>query len=347
MNAPDRLRPRILIVRLSAVGDTIHTLPVAAALRERFPQAFLAWAVEPKASALLEGSEAIDELVVLPRGFLTSPKRLWAIRSRLRAMRFDTAIDVQGLTKSAAVAWISGARRRIGFARPSGREISPWLNNELVTPTAAHVVDQYLELLRPLGIQRPTARFQVPETPAEAHEAESTIAQFGLDGGFATINSGAGWPSKRWPAERFASVARHLGEFWRLPSMVVWSGIEERGWAEEIVAGSRGNARLAPATSLRGLAALARRSRLFLSSDTGPLHLAAAVGTPCVGLFGPWPAERNGPYGPRNVAIQRMRLDGSTRDRRSAPSIYMESIDVPSVCEACDQVLCREHVQAA
>lgn len=129
--------------------------------------------------------------------------------------------------------------------------------------------------------------------------------------------------------------------------MVVWAGEEGRAWAEQIVAGSQGHARLAPAMSLAELAALSRRARLYLGSDSGPLHLAAAVGAPCVGLYGPWPAERHGPYGPRHVAVQKMLCNGSTRRRRNASSKFMEAIDVESVCEACDRILSREASHAA
>jgi len=338
---------RVVLVRLSAIGDVIHTLPVACALREAFPQTQIAWVVEDRAAPLLAGHPAIDELVQVPRGFLKSPPRVWQLRRRLRQWRAEVAIDVQSLTKSAVVAWLSGARCRIGFARPCGRELSPWLNSVRVRPRATHVVQQYLELLEPLGITAPRVQFNLPELPEEGEAAEALIARLGLSQGFAVLNAGSGWPSKRWPSERFAAVAQHLSEAWQLPSLVVWAGDEERRWAEAIVAGAGGHARLAPATTLRELAAVARRARLFISSDTGPLHLAAAVGTPCIGLFGPWPAERNGPYGPQHLAIQKMRFDGSTRQRRTAPPSLMEAIDVTTVCQACDCLLQRDYIQAA
>lgn len=338
---------RVLLVRLSAIGDVIHTLPVACALREAFPESRIAWVVENRAAPLLWGHPAVDELVELPRGFLKSPACMWRLCRRLRRWQPEVAIDVQSLSKSALVAWLSGARWRIGFARPNGREISPWLNSVRVRPKAEHVVQQYLELLEPLGITRPRVQFHLPELPGEGAAAEETLARLGIGQGFAVLNAGSGWPSKRWPSERFAAVARHLGEAWQLPSVVVWAGEEERRWAEAIVAGAGGHARLAPTTTLRELAAVVRRARLFVSSDTGPLHLAAAIGTPCVGLFGPWPAERNGPYGPQHLAIQKMRFEGTTRQRRAAPASLMEAIDVATVCQACDQLLQRDYIQAA
>ena len=172
--------PRILIVRLSAIGDVIHTMPMLCALRARFPQAVLSWAVESRAAALLEGHAALDELIVVPRGFLKSPMQLWRLARRLRSLRLDVAIDGQGLTKSALVAWLSGARRRIGFGRPRGREFSPWLNGELIYPTATHVVERNLQLLLPLGIERSEARFDVPESDRDREAAAALVRQVGL-----------------------------------------------------------------------------------------------------------------------------------------------------------------------
>jgi ADP-heptose:LPS heptosyltransferase len=111
--------------------------------------------------------------------------------------------------------------------------------------------------------------------------------------------------------------------------------------AEQICAGSDDGARMSPPTSLTELAALCRRARLFIGADTGPLHLAAAVGTPCVGLYGPWPASRHGPYGPQHISLQQMFFEGPTRDRRRAPPCYMEAISVELVCDACDRILSR------
>jgi heptosyltransferase I len=328
---------RILIVRLSAIGDAIQTMPVACALRERFPDAFLAWAVESRAAALLRGHESLDKLIELPRGWLKSPRGVWRLRRRLHELQFDTAIDVQSLTKSAVLAWLSGAKRRIGFGNPGGRELSKWFNNQRVDPKATHVVDRYLELLRPLGIESPTVRFQVPQREEDRDAAERIIRELGIDGGFAIVNPGAGWPSKLWPTDRYAAVAVHLDKRWRLPTLVVWAGAAERKMAEQI-ARAGPMVRITPPTSLPELAALARRAKVFIGSDTGPLHLAAAVGTPCIGLYGPWPAVRHGPYGPQHIALQKMVFEGSARQRRTAPATYMESITAEMVCEACDLV---------
>lgn len=340
--------PRILICRLSAIGDVIHAMPVLTALRERFPKGFLAWAVENRGAVpLLEGHSSLDDLVVLPRGWYRSPRAVWQLRQRLRTLRIDLTLDVQGLTKSALVARLSGAPQRIGFGDEKGRELSRWLNNVRVVAPATHVIDANLMLLQPLGIAHPAVRFDVPEAAPARETAERVIGQLDLQSGFAVVNPGAGWPSKLWPAQRYAAVARYLGAMWNLPSLVVWAGEKELGWAGEIVSASGGHARLAPATSLAELAALARRARLFVGSDTGPLHLAVAVGTPCVGLYGPMPPDRNGPYGPQHIALQKAVFSGPRSRRRTAPPEIMGAIQVEHVTEACDTLLRRPRQQAA
>jgi heptosyltransferase I len=335
-----RLHPsvRILIVRLSAIGDVIHSMPIACAIRERYPSAFLAWMVEERGAKLLEGHEALDELIVLRRGWLKSPRMVWRLRRRLHAMRLDLAIEAQGLTKAAIGAWLSGAKRRIGFGGVWGRELSPWLNTELVNGDGLHAVERNLRLVTPLGIESPDVRFQIPHSMADDQAADTILCKAGMTGDLALITVGAGWPSKLWPAERFAAVADYLGRCRNLPSLVVWGNAEEEARARQVVDGSGGYARAAPKMTLRELAAVARRARLCIGSDTGPLHLAAAVGTPCVGLYGPWPADKHGPYGPQHVTVQKMCCEGSTRQRRNASPVFMEAIDVESVCEACDRI---------
>jgi heptosyltransferase I len=333
--------PRILIVRLSAIGDAIHGLPVLCALRDHFPTAHLSWVVERRAAALLRGHAALNELIELPRGWLKSPAEVLRLRRRLRQRRFDIAIDLQGLTKSAIVARLSGARRRIGFGDSKGRELSRWLNNERVHAPAAHIIDANLQLLAPLGITSPAVRFDVPLAAADAQAVDAMLRHLGIAEPFAVINPGAGWPSKLWPPGRFAAVAEHLGRNRHVPSLVVWAGDEERGWAETIATGSGGYAQVAPPTSLTELAALCRRAAIFVGSDTGPLHIAAAVGTPCVGLYGPMPAERNGPYGPAHIAIQKCHFEGTSRERRNAPAALMEAITAEHVTRACDEILGR------
>ena len=333
--------PRILLVRLGAIGDVIHAMPVACALRERFPRAYLAWAVEQRAGELLEGHGAIDQRIVLPHGWLRSPARVLRLRRQLKDLAFDTAIDAQGLTKSAVLAWLSGAKRRIGMGGRWGREISRWLNNDLVDTDGLHAIERGLKLLEPLGIRSPEVRFEVPAAAADQNAAAEMIHRLGLDEGFVLVASGAGWPSKLWPVDRHAAVAAYVGRRWNLPSLLIWGNDAERVRAEQIVAAAEGHALLCPRITLLQLAAIARRARFVIGSDTGPLHLAAAAGAPCIGLYGPWPADKHGPYGPRHINLQKKCLEGTTHQRRHAPPRYMEAIDVGLVFEACDRMVSR------
>jgi lipopolysaccharide heptosyltransferase I len=330
-----------LITRLSAIGDCVQTLPMAVALREQYPQAYLAWAVEAAAAPLVLACSAVDRVIVVPKRMLASPAAAWRVRQELQPLRFDLAIDPQGLSKSSAVGWLSGARRRIGFARPQGREISPWLSTERVAPRAAHMVERYLELLAPLGVETITPRFGLSIDPAAERSIESYLSRPELAHGFAVLNPGAGWDSKRWPLERFAAVARHLGERHGLVSIIAWGGKREAVDSEDVVRQAGGQAQLAPATTLLELAALVRRARLVVAADTGPLHLSAALGTPCVGLFGSTRREACGPYGPLHIALQAA-FDGSPgRKLLGADNWAMRRITVPMVADACDAILFR------
>ena len=295
---------------------------------------------------MLAGHPALDELVELPRRWLKRPGTVLDLRRRIGG-RFDVTIDVQGLLKSAVAARLSGAPLRIGLARPAGRELSPWLNNRLVAPTATHVVERNLELLAPLGIRPASVRFDLPERAEDGATARQILA--GLFGGrtVAILNPGAaghrscGRPIvlPRWPGIWTA------GTGW--PRWLSGPARPRRVLADEIVASSAGGAQAAPATTLCELAALARRARLFVSSDTGPLHLAAAVAAPCVGLFGPMPAERNGPYGAGHIWLQNVCLSGSSRQRRGANNDSMRAISAGEVTAACDEILARADRRSA
>jgi lipopolysaccharide heptosyltransferase I len=334
--------PRILIVRLSAIGDVIHGIPVLCALRDAIPHAFIAWVAEGTAGDLLDGHTALDELVRVPRRWWKSPRAMWSLRQRLHALRFDTAIDLQCLTKSALAARLSGAPRRIGKSGPDGRELSRLLHNEFVAAGGRHVIEHYLAMLRPLEIKSPAVRFDLPEHPAAARMADEVLRFLEFpQRSFAILNPGAGWPSKVWPAERYGELARELAATHAMRSLVVWCGDAERKSAEAIVGTSGGKARLAPATNMNELAALCRRAGLFVGSDTGPMHLAVAVGTPTVSLHGPSRAEWCGAYGPHCATVQARYEDGSSFQRRKADDSAMRAITVDMVAEACEMVLAQ------
>ncbi|MDR0704482.1 MAG: glycosyltransferase family 9 protein [Planctomycetaceae bacterium] len=333
---------RILIVRFSAVGDVIHTLPLLAALRTRFPHAEIAWLIEEKTSKLLLGHWALDRLIIVRKNWTKSWSEIAFLRKRLQMFAPDITIDVQGLFKSSFAAWLSGAKCRIGFGGIDGREGSQWFNNYRIIPNAEHIIDRNLCLLEPFGVYGSSIDFDLPECEMDRRSAFHLLNREGLHGHFAILNVGAGWESKRWRENRYAEVAQYLLTQWNLPSLIVWAGDEEQKMAETVVQSANGAAFIAPPTTLGELAALARMATIFIGSDTGPLHIAAAVGTSCLGLYGPMPAKRNSPYGIQCRFIQKQTLENNRRIRpHRAPRTLMDAIDTETVCNMCDEMLAQ------
>lgn len=286
---------RILLVRMSALGDIVHALPVLAALRDQFPSAEIDWLVEAAYAGILDLVEGLDRRIVIRPGYLA------ALRS-MRARKYDVALDLQGLIKSAAAARLSGARRVVGFEASALRERgAAWFYSETVNVTpGSHVVHKNLATLRALGLDNAAIRFPfaVPRS-AVAEQLQREAPE-----GYALINPGGGWPNKRWDPARFGLIAARLRDRHGLATYVLW-GPQEAELADQVVAASSGAARRSPPTTLGDLLAAARGARLMISGDTGPAHLAAAVGTPIVGLYGPtWPA-RNGPWDPADEVVSR------------------------------------------
>ena len=275
----DAAPQRLLVIRLSAFGDVIHTIPAVVALRDALPQTEIAWAVEPPYAELVEIVAGVKAIPV-------SLKR-WSI-SRIAAAKrdihgFATAIDFQGLIKSSLIAWTSGAHDRYGFARDIIREKpAAWfVNRHANIDRSKHVVKWNVELARTFAPV--IARVPVVDFAPFAEDASGGLARFANR---VVLLPGAGKPSKQWPVERFAELARRIGS----DAFVVW-GPGEEGLARAI------GAEVAPATNFRELAFVLKRARLVIGADTGPLHLAAALGTPLIGLYGPTDPARNGPYG--------------------------------------------------
>jgi heptosyltransferase I len=306
---------RILIVRLGALGDVVHAIPVAAALRRAFPAARIDWLVSAKHREILDLVPVIDRRLVLndrpsgASGEATGHSLFVAIRE-LRQARYDVAIDLQGLLKSAVLARASGAPRVVGFSSRYVRERAARLfytdaydpgRGGLYDPRETrHVADINLGLLTVLGIATPAREF--PIEPIESEAARRARDQAGSR--YALLNPGAAWPNKRWPPERLASIATELRARHGLRSVVLWGPGEEH-LAEAVVAGAGGAAIVSPKTSIADLVALARGAELMVSGDTGPTHVAAALGTPIVGIYGPTRPARNGPMSPLDVTVSR------------------------------------------
>ncbi|MGH7388812.1 MAG: lipopolysaccharide heptosyltransferase I [Candidatus Rokuibacteriota bacterium] len=301
----------LAIVKLSSIGDVVHALPVAATLRARLPGARITWLCERREAMVLAGHPAIDEIVAAdtrgwrracgPGALRDATSDVAALARRLRGGRFDVTLDLQGLMKSGLLTACTRAPLRIGFESSRCRErVSALFTNRRVRPpdSARHVVDQYLALLEPLGVAGPVREFRLPSDPAAEAAIDEVFSASGLKprNHVVVLNPGAGRADKRWPVERFRSLAARLATEVGAQVVVVWGPGEES--AARVVAGpAGGRVLLAPPTDIHQLIAVLRRTSLLVAADTGPLHLAAALGTPCVGLYGPTRAERNGPYG--------------------------------------------------
>lgn len=327
---------------MSAIGDTVLTLPVACALKRHFPSAFVGWVVEEKSAAIVADHPCVDKVFQLPRGWFASRSKRRSLQDQLRHYEFAVSIDCQGNTKSSLACWLSNAQRRLGCRGRYGTEFSPFLNNQLVKTKQPHLTDRSLELLAPLGIRSPHVEWQIARNELVERTITRTVQRLMLPPDFAIINPGATWASKRWEMERFAGVARHLSREHNIPSLIVWGTPLELAMANQIASSARGCTVLAPPSSLVELIAILRMGRVFVSADTGPLHMSVALGTPSIGLYGATHIEACGPYGSPHIGIQERFHGGSRRRRRRASNSAMRMISVSQVCDACDRLLSNQ-----
>ncbi len=286
---------RILIVRMSALGDIVHALPVLADLRAAYPSVEVDWLADGAYAGVLDLVEGITNRVVVRPGYA---RALQFMRGR----KYDVALDLQGLLKSAAASWLSSARRVIGFETSALRERgAAWFYSETARASGAtHVIEKNRSVLPLVGV-RPgpvTFPFCVPAS------AVATGFSAQAPNGYVLLNPGAGWPNKCWEPARFGAVAARIRDRYALPSFVLW-GRGESSLADRVVAASQGAAFRAPETTLGDLLAASQGAALMLSGDTGPVHLAAALATPIVGLYGPTRPERNGPWDPADEVVSR------------------------------------------
>jgi lipopolysaccharide heptosyltransferase I len=338
---------RILIVRLGALGDIVHAIPVAAALRRADPQARIDWLVSAKHREILDLVPVVDRRIVVNDrggGNGAGMPLLSAIRG-LRHERYDVALDLQGLIKSAIIARSTGAGRVVGFASRYLREpLARMFYTDVHDPggegiygpsETRHVVAINLGILQPLGI-----RAGQPEFPLErVSSAPAREMADRTNGRYALLNPGAAWPNKRWPPARLAAVALALGDRRGLKSVVLW-GPGERALAEEVVAHAGGAAFASPQTTIADVVELARGAAIMVSGDTGPTHLAAAVGTPIVGLYGPTRPERNGPWVADDITLSRAKICQCHHLRRcKLDTMCLLDIEVSEVVEAVERRL--------
>ncbi len=298
MALPTSLR-RILLIKPSSLGDIIHALPTFDALRRRFPEAELSWFVKAEWAGILERVTGLNRIWPVGTGLSAWLREI----GRLRGHRFDLVVDLQGLFRSGAAAWLSGCGIRVGLA--NAREGSAWCYTHriAVRDPELHAVDRYLLVAQALGCPATVPAFPLHPLEADRGMVHTLLARHGLGAGtrWVAMHVSARWPTKRWPLASFLAVARALQEDGL--RVVVIGSASERPEAQE-VASTTGAVDLAGQTSLPVLPALLKQAVCLVTNDSGPMHLAAAVGTPVVALFGPTSPVRTGPYGVGHRVMQ-------------------------------------------
>lgn len=326
---------KILIVKLSAIGDVIHTLPVLNAIRAHYPAAHITWLVEAAAADLVVGHRALDRVIVSGRkrwlAQLKTGHRRQAIAEirafwrDLRDTHYDIIIDFQSLLKSGVLVWLARGRRKIGFDKGMQHQEHSYLFlNQRVPPVdmEVHALIRGLMLTKAMGVKSESVVYDVPVGDEDRRQVDALLKENRLDGfrPVVAINPMALWETKLWFNDRFAMLADRLVNE-KGVDVVFTGGPSDRGVIDEIFSMMTASAaNLAGRTSLKMLAALYQRSALLVSTDTGPMHLAAAVGTPVVALFGPTAPWRTGPFGSGHRVI------------RTAPA-----------CSPCFKRQCDEH----
>ena len=357
----ERKIERLLIVRLSAMGDVIHTLPAVHALREAFPQAHIGWLIEERWAELLyaPGSRRrgvrsasrplVDEvhtvnLKVWQKSLLSisTLQHAATVWNDVRDAHYDAAVDLQGAMRSAVLARLSGARVVYGAAEPREAPASLWYTRRVVT-RGRHVIEQNLSVAEelcenPKG-SAPDVSCDFPRDPQAEARIEQRLAEYGV-GEFVILNPGAGWGAKRWPAERYGEVARKLAE--KGVRSILNYGPGEEDLVRSAEAASGGTARAMSCNIMRctitELIALTRRAQLFVGGDTGPLHLAAALRVPVVAIYGPTDPSRNGPYGTRSIVL-RSAESVTSHARRAEADEGMLAIGSDAVAAAANRLL--------
>jgi lipopolysaccharide heptosyltransferase I len=328
---PDAEPKRILIIKPSSLGDIVDAMPAVGAIRRRFQKAHLAWLVKAEWAPILAGHPSIDQVLSVPFRW----NRIGALIRSVRA-DFDLVVDLQGLLRSALLGAVSGAPERVGFS--DAREGAAFFYSQpvVVPPSTPHAVDRCLAVAAAIGAKTDPPTFDLLTSP----DAQTRVNQFLRDAGLAgnrlivVFHATARWNHKRWPPERFAKVADAVAAQGGAPVFI--GAASER---EDIARIGAMMARLpvnaAGALTLPESAELMRRASFCVCNDSGPMHLAAAVGTPTIALFGPTDPKRVGPYGTGHRVIQKgIDCNGCSRNACIRDNACMKAIEVNEVCEA-------------
>jgi heptosyltransferase I len=342
---------KILIVKLSSIGDIVHALPALAAIKRALPEAEISWAAEKRAAEILRNNPLLENLIEVDTRELRREKslsgKLKIARRQLKTLKiekFDVALDFQGLLKSGLIAKLSGAKRRVGFARETLREPASrfFLTETVEISPRIHVIEKNLRLAeKALNIPIPTSGedFEFPIATDEHHrlEAVATVEKTGEN--FIILNPGGGWKTKIWAAKNFGALADRIYERLGLKSIVSY-GPGEENLAEAVLEASRTHQSIAASLSLKGFYELSKRAKLYVGGDTGPTHLAVAAGTPVVGIFGPTEWWRNGSPRRDDICVERTDIDCRENcHRRACDKWICLNIEVGRVLRAAEKRL--------
>lgn len=347
--APGRIHMNILIIKLSSIGDVVHTLPALKALGDGLPGSSIDWLVEEPASGILKGNTLIRELIVVKNhGWLRDFRGNLRAARLIASRRYDIVIDFQGLLKSAVWVFISSGARRIGFAR--AREMSSFFLNEKVPPfdPERHAVDRYLDLAKHVvgsgDGDGAKVTFPIITAMGDMDRVLRLLDKAGVPGGgeFFVINPFARWRTKLWPVENFARLAAVLMERLGIKAVIIGSGGDAEGARAIAAVAGTGAVNLAGRTTLIELACLMSIARFVVTVDSGPMHIAAAVGTRVIALFGPTAASRTGPYGQGHVVIRKDSDCSPCLQKTCEDVVCMEEITVEDVADCVSGVYDNE-----
>jgi heptosyltransferase-1 len=335
----------ILIVKLSAIGDVVHTLPSLAAIRKRYPDAHITWVIEEDSADIIESHPRLDRVLVSRRkSWVRNLRALRDVRKTIGEMRsfiatlrdreYDLVVDFHGLFKSSVLVFLSRGKRRIGY--DSMQELSGlFLNEKVYEDMGKHAVDRYLDLPRYLGADTDRPEFDIPVAEENRERVRVLLREHGIDphDRFLSINPVAFWDTKMWEDSKFAELCdRIVGE---LKMTVIFTGGRDSETVKHIRSLTHlPSIDLAGRTTLRDLAYLYKLSALVVTTDSGPMHVAAAVGTPAVALFGPTDPVRTGPYGAGHIVVRKDLPCSPCFLKRCETRRCMEVISVEEVFQA-------------
>ncbi len=307
----------ILIVKLGSIGDVVHTLPVLNVLRSGLPDTRIGWVVERTSAGLLEGHPALDELVVFERDRerpLATIQAFAEVVRRLRRANYEMSLDIHGNIRSGLMSFLSGARCRLGFTGGSSR-IEPlntlFSNRRVPEGSRPHIIERNLSFASALGLNGGEITFRLPVNETSRGKVRNFLASRKIPGRhFIVLHPGSEQPAKRWAPENYSSLIDAMGEDFKDMAMVLTGGKAEHGLLRKILSMSKLSPVIADCLSISELVALLDGASLVIASDTGPLHIASALGRKVIGLYGPTEPGRNGPYGRGSVVVRKSRSVG-------------------------------------